>query len=119
MGLTFLRFKVLQVQQHDFSRVLKESGSVLLFPFLHPVPVDAEGAAVYEFADAAKGVRIPGQHLPSQRPGPAVTAVHPDAGQHTDYQHLRGENGDFFFPPEGLNHISAAKKKKKQSCDSP
>lgn len=83
----FLCFKVLQAQQHDLGGVLKESGSVLLLPFLHPVPVDAEGAAVDEFADTAEGVRISGQHLPSQRTGPAVTAVHPDAGQHGDYQH--------------------------------
>lgn len=82
-----LCFKVLQVQQHDLSCVLKESGSVLLLAFLHPVPVDAEGAAVDEFADTSKGVGISGQHLPSQWPGPAVTAVHPDTGQHGDDQH--------------------------------
>ena len=95
-----LCFKVLQAQQHDLSCVLKESGSVLLLPFLHPVPVDAKGAAIDEFANTAKGVRISGQHLPSQRPSPAVTAVHPDTGQHSDYQHLRrqerkaGQNGE-------------------------
>lgn len=89
MRLSLLCFKVLQAQQHDLSRVLKEGGSVLLLPFLHPVPVDAEGTAVDEFADAAKGVRISGQHLPGQRPSPAVTAVHPDAGQHADDQHLQ------------------------------
>ena len=86
-----LRFKVLQAQQHDLSSVLEECGSVLLLPFLHPVTVDAEGAAVDEFADSAEGVGISGQHLPSQRASPAVTAVHPDAGQHGDYQHLRGK----------------------------
>lgn len=87
-----LCFKVLQAQQHDLSCVLKEGGSVLLLAFLHPVPVDAEGAAVDEFADTSKGVGISGQHLPSQRPGPAVTAVHPDTGQNADYQHLRGQD---------------------------
>lgn len=90
MSRTFLCFKVLQAQQHDFGRVLKEGGSVLLLPFLHPVAVDAEGAAVDEFAHTAEGVRISGQHLAGQRPSPAVPAVHPDAGQHAHYQHLRG-----------------------------
>lgn len=99
-----LSFKVLQAQQHDLSRVLKQSGSVLLLAFLHPVAVDAEGAAVDEFADAAEGVGISGQHLPGQRPSPAVAAVHPDAGQHADNQHLRGRNrrigdkGRIIFP---------------------
>lgn len=88
-----LCFKVLQAQQHDLSCVLKEGSSVLLLPFLHPVPVDTEGAAIDEFADTAKGVRISGQHLPSQRPSPAVTAVHPDTGQHTDDQHLTRQGG--------------------------
>ncbi len=88
--VNFSCFEVLQVQQHDLSRVLKEGSSVLLLPFLHPVAIDAEGAAVDEFADTAEGVGVSGQNLPSQRPGPAVAAVHPDTGQHSDYQHLRG-----------------------------
>lgn len=87
-----LCFKVLQVQQHNLSCVLKEGSSVLLLPFLHPVPVDAEGAAVDEFADTAKGVGISGQHLTSQWTSPAVLAVYPDTGQHSDYQHLRGQD---------------------------
>lgn len=87
-----LCFKVLQAQQHDLGGVLKEGGSVLLLPFLHPVPVDAEGTAVDELADAAERVRISGQHLPSQRPSPAVAAVHSDAGQHADNQHLRKQD---------------------------
>lgn len=87
--VNFSGFKVLQVEQHDLSCVLKEGSSVLLLPFLHPVPVDAEGTAIDEFADTAKGVGISGKHLSSQWPGPPVTAVHPDTGQHSDYQHLR------------------------------
>lgn len=63
MRLTFLCFKVLQIQQHDLSSVLKESRSILLLPFLHPVAIDAEGTAIDELADAAQGVRISGQHL--------------------------------------------------------
>lgn len=89
MRSIFLCFKVLQVQQHDLSCVLEEGGSVLLLPFFHPVPIDAEGTAIDELADATEGVRISGQHLPSQRTSPAVTAVYPDTGQHGDYQHLR------------------------------
>ena len=64
MSLSSLWFEVLQAQQHDLSRVLKEGGSVLLLPFLHPVPVDAEGAAVDEFADTAEGIGVSGQNLP-------------------------------------------------------
>lgn len=93
MRLTFLCFEVLQVQQHDLCCVLKEGGAVLLLSFLHPVAVDAEGAAVDELADAAKGVGISGQHLPSQRASFTVTAVHPDARQHTDYQHSKCLSG--------------------------
>lgn len=92
MRLTFLCFKVLQAQQHDLSRVLEERGSVLLLPFFHPVAIDAEGAAVDEFADATERVRISGQHLPSQWTNPAVTAVYSDARQHSNYQHLRRQN---------------------------
>lgn len=88
-----LCFKVLQAQQHDLRCVLKEGGSVLLLPFLHPVAVDTEGAAIDEFADAAKGVRIPGEHLPSQWASFAVTAVHPDTSQHADYQHPKCLSG--------------------------
>lgn len=93
MRLTLLCFEVLQAQQRDLSRVLKEGGSVLLLPFLYPVAVDTEGAAIDEFTDAANWVRISGQHLASQWPNSAITAVHPDAGQHTDDQHLRGQEG--------------------------
>lgn len=85
---SFLRLKVLQAQQHDLSCVLEQSCPVLLLSLLHPVAVDTEGAAVYEFANAAQGVRVSGQHLPGERPGPAVPAVHPDTGQHAHYQHL-------------------------------
>lgn len=99
-----LCFKVLQPQQHDLRRVLKERRSVLLLALLHPVAVDAEGAAVDELADAADGVRVSGQHLAGQRPHTPVTAVHSDAGEHAHYQHLedtRGKTiqvfGDVFF----------------------
>lgn len=100
------RIKVLQAQQHDLGRVLKEGGSILLLALLHPVSVDAEGTAVDQLADATNGVGVPGENLPSQRPHPAVTAVHPDARQHADYQHLRNRmaeegrtfNEDFVFP---------------------
>lgn len=53
--------------------------------------IDAEGTAINEFADATEGVRVSGQHLPSQWSGFAVPAVHPDTGQHADYEHLRQE----------------------------
>lgn len=87
-----LCFKVFQVQQHYLSCVLKEGGPVLLLPFLHPVAVDAEGTAVDQFADAAEGIRISGQHLARQWSHPSITAVYPDAGEHADYQHLRRES---------------------------
>lgn len=87
-----LCFKVLQPQEHDLRRVLKESCSVLLLPFLHPVAVDAEGAAVDKLADTADGVWISGQHLAGQWPHPTVTAVHSDAGEHAHYQHLERQN---------------------------
>lgn len=85
-----LRLAVLQAQQHDLGRVLKQSRPVLLLALLHPVAVDAEGAAVDELADAAERVRVPCQHLPGEGPGPAVPAVHPDASQHAHDQHLGG-----------------------------
>lgn len=86
-----LCFKVFQVQQHYLSCVLKEGGPVLLLPFLYPVAVDAEGTAIYQFADAAEGIRVSGQHLTCQRSHPPITAVYPDAGEHANYQHLRSE----------------------------
>lgn len=104
-----LCFKILQAQQHDFSCVLKEGGSVLLLPFLNPVAVDTERAAVNEFADAADRVWIPGQYLPSQWANSAITAVDSDTGQHADDQHLRRKDRNanltgysmlyFFSPP--------------------
>lgn len=72
--------KVFQAQQHDLRCVLKEGSSILLLPLFHPVSIDAEGAAVDEFADATYGVGISGQYVPSQRPHPSVTAVDPDTG---------------------------------------
>jgi len=53
------------------------------------VAVDAEGTAVDELADAADGVRVPGEDLARQGAEPAVAAVHADAGQHAQDQHLR------------------------------
>lgn len=114
-----LRFKVLQAQQHDLSSVLEEGGSVLLLPFLHPVTVDAEGAAVDEFADSAEGVGISGQHLPSQRASFAVTAVHPDAGQHGDYQHLRGQAKTADEDRHFLKAYTFLKPNWSHYCDSP
>lgn len=87
-----LCFKVLQVQQHYLSCVLKEGGPVLLLSFLHPMAVDAEGTAVDQFADAAKGIWVSGQHLACQWSHPSITAIYPDAGEHADYQHLRTES---------------------------
>lgn len=83
--MTALRLELLQTQQHDLGRVLEERRSVLLLALLHPVAVDAEGAAVDELADAAEGVRISGQHLSGERPSPAVAAVDSDAGEHAHY----------------------------------
>lgn len=72
--------KVFQAQKHDLSCVLKEGSSILLLPLFHPVSIDAESTAVDEFADTADGVGVSGQHVPSQRTHPSVTAVDPDTG---------------------------------------
>lgn len=79
--------EVLEAQEDDLGGVLEEGGAVLLLPLLHPVPVDPERAAVDELAHAAERVWVPGQDVPGERAEPAVTAVHPDAGQHGDNQH--------------------------------
>lgn len=76
--MILLCFKLLQAQQHDLSCVLEESGSVLLLPLFHPVAVDTKGAAINEFADSSDGVRVSGQHLPSQWSDSTVTAIHSD-----------------------------------------
>lgn len=83
-----LRLKVLQAQQDDLGRVLEQSGPVLLLALLHPVAVDPEGAAVDELPHAAERVWVSGQNLPGQRSGPAIPAVHPDAGQNAHDQNL-------------------------------
>lgn len=72
--------KVFQAQKHDLSCVLKEGSSILLLPLFHPMSIDAESTAVDESADTADGVGISGQHVPSQRTHPLVTAVDPDTG---------------------------------------
>ena len=78
--MTFSSFKFLQAQERDLGCVLEEGGPVLLLPFLDPVSVNTESAAIDEFADAAVGVWIPGQDVTGQRARPAVTAIHPNAG---------------------------------------
>lgn len=88
--MTFARsiFKVFEAEQDNLGGVLEQRGAVLLLAFLHPVAVDAEGAAVDELAHAPQRVRVPGQQVTRHRPAAHVAEADADAGQGGQDQNL-------------------------------
>lgn len=86
-------FKVFKPDQDDLGGVLEQCGAVLLLAFLHPVAVDAEGAAIDELSHATQRVGVPGQQVTRHRPATHVAEADADAGQRSQNQNLDGHEG--------------------------